>query len=61
MTPYSDPDAGPQNKFNLAITKTTVRVEITFGTLKSCFAFLHVLRVALDQASRIIAKCVAPQ
>ena len=29
MTPYPDPDAGPQTTFNVALSKTRVRIEMT--------------------------------
>ena len=37
MTSYPDPDAGPQNSFNVALSKTRVRIEMTFGVLKGRF------------------------
>ncbi|XP_061595268.1 putative nuclease HARBI1 [Cololabis saira] len=58
MTPYPDPDAGPQTRFNVALSRTRVRIEMTFGILKARFTCLRGLRVAPDRASRIVAACV---
>ena len=41
MTPYPDSHAGPQNKFNMALTKTRVRIEMTFVILKALFSCLR--------------------
>ena len=55
MTPYPDPGAGPQTLFNVALAKTRVRIEMTFGILKARF---NCLRVAPDRACKIVAACV---
>ncbi|XP_033971611.1 putative nuclease HARBI1 [Trematomus bernacchii] len=58
MTPYPDPDEGPQTSFNVAHAKTRVRIEITFGILKARFTCLRGLRVAPERACRFITACV---
>ncbi|XP_071390028.1 putative nuclease HARBI1 [Centroberyx affinis] len=58
MTPYPDPDAGPQTRFNVALARTRARIEMTFGILKARFTCLRGLRVAPDRACRIITACV---
>ncbi|XP_033971453.1 putative nuclease HARBI1 [Trematomus bernacchii] len=58
MTPYPDPGEGPQTTFNVAHTKTRVRIEMTFGLLKARFTCLRGLRVALERAVPIITACV---
>uniref|UniRef100_A0A3B4T5V7 Harbinger transposase derived 2 n=1 Tax=Seriola dumerili TaxID=41447 RepID=A0A3B4T5V7_SERDU len=44
MTP--PPDPGPQNRLNVTLTKTRVRIEMTFGLLKARFTCLHGITVA---------------
>ncbi|XP_029908331.1 putative nuclease HARBI1 [Myripristis murdjan] len=58
LTPYPDPGAGPQMRFNVAHAKTRVRIEMTFGVIKARFTCLRGLRVAPDRACRIISACV---
>lgn len=58
MTPHPDPDAGPQNRFNVVFAKTRVRIEMGFGLLKTRFTCLRGLRVAPDRACRITTACV---
>lgn len=58
MRAYPDPDAGPQTRYNAALTKTRVRIEMTFGILKARVTCLRGLRVAPDWACRIISACV---
>ncbi|XP_041669111.1 putative nuclease HARBI1 [Cheilinus undulatus] len=57
MTPYPDPGAGPQTRFNVALAKTRVRIEMTFGVLKARFNCLRGLRVAPGRACKIFAAC----
>ncbi|CAJ1053385.1 putative nuclease HARBI1 [Xyrichtys novacula] len=57
MTPYPDPGAGPQIQFNVALSRTRVRIEMTFGILKARFSCLHDLRVTPRRASRIMTSC----
>ena len=56
LTPYTDPTAQAQRRDNFAHCKTRVRIEMTFGLLKSRFQCLKGLRVAPDRACDI---CVA--
>lgn len=58
MTPYPDPGAGPQTRFYVALAKTRVRIEMTFGIIKARFNCLRGLRVAPDRACKIISACV---
>uniref|UniRef100_UPI003AB07963 putative nuclease HARBI1 n=1 Tax=Centroberyx gerrardi TaxID=166262 RepID=UPI003AB07963 len=58
MTPYPDPDAGQQTRFNVALARTRARIEMTFGILNARFTCLHGLRVAPDRACRIVTACV---
>ncbi|KAJ4942910.1 hypothetical protein JOQ06_005422 [Pogonophryne albipinna] len=58
MTPYPDPGEGPQTRFNVAHSRTRVRIEMTFGILKARFTCLRGLRVALERAVPIITACV---
>ncbi|KAK0138212.1 putative nuclease HARBI1 [Merluccius polli] len=37
LTPYPDPEPGPQQRFNVAHCRTRARVEMTIGILKSQF------------------------
>ncbi|KAL0176268.1 hypothetical protein M9458_028598, partial [Cirrhinus mrigala] len=47
LTPYPEPEQGPQQRFNVAHSKTRGRVEMTIGLLKARF-----------QACDIIVACV---
>ncbi|CAJ1061262.1 putative nuclease HARBI1 [Xyrichtys novacula] len=58
LTPYPDPGAGPQTLFNVALAKTRVRIEMTFGVIKARFNCLRGLRMAPERACRVIAACV---
>lgn len=58
LTPYPDPGPGPQTRFNVALAKTRVRIEMTFGVIKARFTCLRGLRMAPDRASKVIAACV---
>ncbi|XP_049334949.1 putative nuclease HARBI1 [Astyanax mexicanus] len=58
MTPFPDPQLGPQSQFNVAHFKTRVRIEMTFGILKSRFNCLRLLRVQPAKACDIIVACV---
>ncbi|XP_067284070.1 putative nuclease HARBI1 [Pseudorasbora parva] len=57
LTPYQEPQTGPQNRFNVALSKTRVRIEMTFGILKARFNCLRRLRVSPERASQIVAAC----
>ncbi len=50
MTPFPDPNPGPQIRYNAALARTRARIEITFGQLKGRFQCLKSLRVAPDRA-----------
>ncbi|RXN18640.1 forkhead box N3-like protein [Labeo rohita] len=58
MTPYPEPDPGPQTRFNLAHSRTRAKVEMTIGILKSRFQCLRGLRVSPERACDIIVACV---
>ncbi|XP_008299148.1 putative nuclease HARBI1 [Stegastes partitus] len=58
LTPYPDPEPGPQQNFNQAHCRTRARVETTIGLLKARFQCLRHLRVAPERASDIIVACV---
>uniref|UniRef100_A0A8C1P7X1 Putative nuclease HARBI1 n=1 Tax=Cyprinus carpio TaxID=7962 RepID=A0A8C1P7X1_CYPCA len=57
MTPFPDPNPGPQNRYNAALARTRARIEMTFGQLKERFQCLKSLRVAPDRACDIIVAC----
>ncbi len=57
LTPYPDPQTRPQNRFNVALSKTRVKIEMTFGILKARFNCLRRLRVSPERASQIVAAC----
>uniref|UniRef100_A0A667XP17 Putative nuclease HARBI1 n=1 Tax=Myripristis murdjan TaxID=586833 RepID=A0A667XP17_9TELE len=58
MTPYPDPATPSQSRFNVALGKCRVRIEMTFGVIKSRFNCLCGLRVRPERACKIIAACV---
>ncbi len=58
LTPYPDPEAGPQQNFNRAHCRTRARVEMTIGLLKARFQCLRHLRVTPERACDIIVACV---
>nr|XP_020463569.1 putative nuclease HARBI1 [Monopterus albus] len=58
MTPYPEPAAGPQQRFNVAHCRTRARVEMTIGLLKARFHCLRHLRVTPERACDIIVACV---
>ncbi|XP_062287204.1 putative nuclease HARBI1 [Scomber scombrus] len=58
LTPYPDPEPGPQQHFNVAHCRTRARVEMTIGILKSRFQCLRKLRVTPERACDIIVACV---
>ncbi|KAM7006165.1 putative nuclease HARBI1 [Tautogolabrus adspersus] len=59
LTPYPDPEPGPQQNFNVAHCRTRAQVEKTIGLLKARFKCLRHLRVTNPaRASDIIAACV---
>ncbi|KAI5100909.1 putative nuclease HARBI1, partial [Silurus meridionalis] len=58
MTPYPEPEPGPQTRFNLPHSRTRDRVEMTIGILKSQFQSLRGLRVSPERACDIIVACV---
>lgn len=57
MTPFPDPNPGPQTHYNAALARTRARIEMTFGQLKERFQCLKSLRVAPDRACDIIVAC----
>ncbi|CAJ1077780.1 putative nuclease HARBI1 [Xyrichtys novacula] len=58
LTPYPDPEPGPQQNFNRAHCSTRARVETTIGLLKARFQCLRQLRVTPERACDIITACV---
>ena len=58
LTPYPDPEPGPQQNFNRAHCRTRARVEMTIGLLKARFQCLRHLRVTPERACDIIVACV---
>ncbi|XP_057189413.1 putative nuclease HARBI1, partial [Triplophysa rosa] len=58
ITPYPEPEPGPQQHFNVAHNRTRSRVEMTIGLLKSRFQCLRHLRVTPEKACDIIVACV---
>ncbi|KAM7423433.1 hypothetical protein PAMA_011138 [Pampus argenteus] len=58
LTPYPDPEPGPQQNFNRAHSRTRGRVEITIGLLKARFQCLRHLRVTPERACDIIVAVV---
>ncbi|XP_052258927.1 putative nuclease HARBI1 [Dreissena polymorpha] len=59
MTPFRTPEAQNQEQFNLALCKTRVLVEQTFGIIKRRFAILHYgIRTDLATAVTYITACV---
>ncbi|KAK0142220.1 putative nuclease HARBI1 [Merluccius polli] len=58
LTPYPDPEPGPQQRFNVAHYRTRARVEMTIGILKSRFQCLQKLRVTPERACDIIVAFV---
>ncbi|XP_046907604.1 putative nuclease HARBI1 [Hypomesus transpacificus] len=57
MTPYPDPNTRPQTAFNVALSRTRVKIEMTFGILKARFNCLRGLRVAPDRACQVVTAC----
>ncbi|XP_056619728.1 putative nuclease HARBI1 [Triplophysa dalaica] len=57
MTPFPEPNPGPQTRYNAALARTRARIEMTFGQLKGRFQCLKSLRVAPDRACDIIVAC----
>ncbi|XP_029899991.1 putative nuclease HARBI1 [Myripristis murdjan] len=58
LTPYPDPEPGPQQNFNRAHCTTRARVEMTIGLLKARFQCLRHLRMNPERACDIIVACV---
>ncbi|XP_023815212.1 putative nuclease HARBI1 [Oryzias latipes] len=58
LTPHPEPEQGPQQRFNLAHSRTRARVEMTIGLLKARFQCLRHLRVSPERACDIIVACV---
>ncbi|KAK0141359.1 putative nuclease HARBI1 [Merluccius polli] len=61
LTPYPDPEPGPQQRFNVAHCRTRARVEMTLGILKSRFQCLQKLRVTPERACDIMRRATAVQ
>ncbi|XP_059915809.1 putative nuclease HARBI1 [Gadus macrocephalus] len=57
ITPYPNPAPGPQTTLNRAHSRTRVKIENTFGILKSRFQCLRGLRVCPERACDIIVAC----
>uniref|UniRef100_I3K8R4 Putative nuclease HARBI1 n=1 Tax=Oreochromis niloticus TaxID=8128 RepID=I3K8R4_ORENI len=57
LTPFPDPNPGPQTRYNAALARTRACIEMTFGQLKERFQCLKGLRVAPDRACDIIVAC----
>ncbi|XP_041961798.1 putative nuclease HARBI1 [Alosa sapidissima] len=57
ITPYPDPNPGAQSRFNVAHSRTRVRIENTFGILKERFQCLRGLRVCPERACDVIVAC----
>ena len=55
MTPFPDPNPGPQTHFDAALARTRACIEMTSGQLKERFQCLKGLRVAPDRACDIVA------
>ncbi|MBN3295440.1 HARB1 nuclease, partial [Amia calva] len=58
MTPYPDPQAREQIKYNVAHSNTRIRIEMTFGVIKARFACLQALWVHVERACEVVAACV---
>lgn len=58
ITPYPDPQEGSKTRFNLALNRTRVTIEQTFGILKGPFRCLEGLRVAPQRVGKIVAASV---
>ena len=58
MTPYPEPHPDPETRFNVALSKTRARIEMSFGILKSRFSCLRGLRCAPNRACDITVACV---
>ncbi|KAK0148314.1 putative nuclease HARBI1 [Merluccius polli] len=58
MTLYGDPQTPSEARFNRALSTCRVRIEMTFGVIKSRFNCLRGLRVMPERASQIITECV---
>ena len=58
MTPYLNPQAGHQQRYNTAHCRTRVKIEQMFGMLKNRFPCLKGLRVKPERAIPIIGACV---
>ncbi|XP_048882111.1 putative nuclease HARBI1 isoform X1 [Brienomyrus brachyistius] len=58
LTPYPDPEPGPQQRYNLAHSRTRARIEMTLGILKARFQCLRGLRATPERACDIIVACV---
>ncbi|KAK3550107.1 hypothetical protein QTP86_020666 [Hemibagrus guttatus] len=58
MTPYPEPEPGPQQRFNVAHCRTRAWAEMTIGLLKARFQCLRHLRVTPERACDIIVACI---
>ncbi|XP_036975905.1 putative nuclease HARBI1 [Acanthopagrus latus] len=58
LTPYPDPEPGPQQRYNVAHCRTRARVEMTIGVFKARFQGLCRPRVTPERVCDIIVACV---
>lgn len=58
MTPHPDPETKPQHDFNMALSQTRLKIDMTLAILKARFNCLCDLRVSPERASQIIGACV---
>lgn len=57
MTPYPDPDARPQQQYNISTAKPGSESRIPFGILKARFNCQRGLRASPQRAYQIVAAC----
>lgn len=53
-----DPETKPQHDFNMALSQTRLKIDMTFAILKARFNCLCDLRVSPERASQIVGACV---
>ncbi|XP_016409638.1 putative nuclease HARBI1 [Sinocyclocheilus rhinocerous] len=59
MTPHPDTETKPQHDFNLALSQTRLKIDMTFAILKAQFNCLRDLKVSPERASQIILHNIA--